>query len=327
VPDTDRRAWTIWRAWVPTNLREFQEDTAFERFVLDRATPLLPTSEATSVIDLGEGGSTSISVTPQPAVTSVSVGDVDSTRATSDQLSIDDIRPLLFGAAWKVLDLLVELRLEQEGIPHNRRRKTEYSIDLKVRKTRDNEVRPAAPFGDVGDLWQRVMRTYASTSDLRHSLIHRQLRVDRSTGAIGGTPRKSGQHAEQVLTNDEQSAICRVAGGVADAVIEEQLTTRRADQLKWLLDQLTSQHGQPSFGVPPAIGLIPVVIVRPPPNEVTLDFADIRRRARSAVSDVSHYDLTIHLPDGRVLACPLEDAPTAQATFSTDSLPDWLREE
>ena len=38
---------------MPSTLREFEGDTAFERYVLDRATPLLPRSQGKSVIELG----------------------------------------------------------------------------------------------------------------------------------------------------------------------------------------------------------------------------------------------------------------------------------
>ncbi|WP_159029073.1 hypothetical protein [Streptomyces viridochromogenes] len=87
-------------------------------------------------------------------------------------------------------------------------------------------------------------------------------------------------------------------------------------------------HELPSFGAPSATGLIPTVIVLgvpEPSNELTLDFAHIRARARAAVGGVSHYDLKIHLPDGRVLAWPLEDAPDSAETFSTDQPPEWLQ--
>ncbi|MET9861923.1 hypothetical protein ABZY93_21890 [Streptomyces smyrnaeus] len=73
-----------------------------------------------------------------------------------------------------------------------------------------------------------------------------------------------------------------------------------------------------------------MVIVRPPlgpSNDLTLDFAVIRVLARAAAGDVSHCDLKIHLPDERVLAGPLEDAPAAQDTFSVDPPPNWLRWE
>lgn len=71
-----------------------------------------------------------------------------------------------------------------------------------------------------------------------------------------------------------------------------------------------------------------MVIVRPAPGpsgDLTLDFADITSRARAAVGGVSHYDLEIRLPDHRVLAGPLEDAPQGQVTFAIASLPGWLQ--
>jgi hypothetical protein len=58
---------------------------------------------------------------------------------------------------------------------------------------------------------------------------------------------------------------------------------------------------------------------------LTLDFANLAARARAAVSDVSHYDLEIHLPDGRVLVGPLEDAPNGSVSFSVVNPPTWLK--
>jgi len=187
--------------------------------------------------------------------------------------------------------------------------------------------RPCRPSTADLTFWSRIMKIYASTAELRDALAHRRLTVDQSTGDIGGAPRPN-KPAPKALIGGEQSAFCRVAVGVADAVIKGELSTRRAGQLSWALDQLTSHHGQPPFGVSPARGLIPVVIVRPWPgqsNELMLDFAHIRDRAHAAVGGVSHYDLEIHLPDGRVLAGPLEDAPSGPVVFSVESPPGWLR--
>jgi hypothetical protein len=310
---------------MPTSLTEFEDDTAFERYVLDRATPLLPRSQTASVIELGAADSTRVAVGVQPAT--VHVGATDSAGSAGDKLSTDDIRPLLFGAAWKVLDQLIELGLELTGVSHDK--KWGYSIKFKVLQAESGRVAPVPSLGGRPDLWSRVMKTYASTEVLRNSLAHRRLIVDQSTGDIDGVP-IPGESVPKALTVGEQSAFCRVAGGVAEAVIDAELSTRRADQLSWALDQLTSRHRQPSFGASPADGLIPVVIVRPSPgpsNELTLDFARIGDHARAAVSGVSHYDLKIHLPDGRVLTGPMEDAPSGPVTFSVERPPGWLRWE
>ena len=308
---------------MPTSLTEFDEDTAFERYVLDRATPLLPRSQGTSVIELGEFNSVGVAIGGQPA--SVHVGLTDSAGSAGDQLSADDIRPLLFGAAWKVLDQLIELALEQAGVHHDRR--WDYSVKFKVTEAANGSVTPGPPFVGRPDLWLRVITTYASTDVLRNSLTHRRLIVDPATGDINGVPRP-GEPAPIALTVAEQSAFCQVAVGAAQAVIDGDLPTRLADQLSWTLDQLTSHHGQSAFGASPAQGMIPVVIVRPTPgpsDDLTLDFADIASRAQAAVGGVSHYDLEIHLPDHRVLAGPLEDAPQGRVTFALASPPRWLR--
>jgi hypothetical protein len=253
------------------------------------------------------------------------VGMTDSGGSAGNQLSADDIRPLLFGAAWKVLDQLIELALEQAGVPHDRN--SDYSIRFKVGEAASGSVTPVPPFDGRPDVWSRTIMTYASTHVLRHSLTHRRLIVDQATGDINGVP-KPGEPAPTALTVAEQSAFCPVAVGAAQAVIDGQLPTRRADQLSWTLDQLTSHHGQPPFGASPAQGMIPVVIVRPTPgpsDELTLDFTDIANRARAAVGGVSHYDLEIRLPDHRVLASPLENAPQGQVTFAVANPPGWLR--
>lgn len=308
---------------MPATHIEFEDSTAFERYVLDRAAPLLPRPEGTSVIELGEFDAAGVAIGVQPAI--VRVGSSDSAGSASNQLSSDDIRPLFFGAAWKVLDQLIELALEQAGMPHDRR--SDYTIKLKVREAANGAVIPVLPFASRPDLWLRVAMTYASTEILRNSLVHRQLIVDRATGDITGVARP-GEPVPAALTASEQWAFCKVAVGVAEAVINGQLPTRRAGQLGWTLDQLTAHHGQPPSGALPVQGVIPVVIVRPAPEssgEVTLDFAGIASRARAAVGGMSHYDLEIHLPDGRVLAGPLEDAAQSRVTFAVARPPGWLR--
>ena len=308
---------------MPTSLTEFDEDTAFERYVLDRATPLLPRSQGTSVIELGEFNSVGVAIGGQPAT--VDVGSTDSMGSAGDQLTADDIRPLFFGAAWKVLDQLIELAMEQAGVSHDRN--SEYSITFKVRGAASGSVTPVPPFDVRPDLWLRTIMTYASTHVLRNSLTHRRLIVDPATGDINGAPRP-GEPAPTALTVAEQSAFCQVAVGAAQAVIDG--SCQPAGQISsaghWISSPRTT--GQPAFGASSAQGMIPVVIVRPTPgpsDELTLDFADIDHRARAAVGGVSHYDLEIRLPDHRVLAGPLEDAPQERVTFALASPPGWLR--
>ena len=311
---------------MPTAAAEFADDTAFERYLLDRTTPLLPRSPAGSVIDCGDYPN-SISVAARPQAVRVEVTMTDSSGSGQDDLSLDDIGPLLFGAAWKVLDLLVELMLEQAGVSHDQR--SRYSINFKAREAEGGASSAVSPFASRLDLWSRVLKIYAGTRDLRHSLVHRRLKVDPATGDMHGEPSPSGP-APTPLTAREQMAFCQVAVAVAEAVIHDELQTRQANQLSWALDQLAAHHGEGSLGASPASGVVPVVIVRPqigPSNELTLNMTAIAECAQAAVQDVSYYDLKIYLPDQRVLAGHLEDAPTGSVTFPVDHPPPWLHWE
>ncbi|MFE2123549.1 hypothetical protein ACFW9U_23180 [Rhodococcus aetherivorans] len=307
---------------MPPNIAKFEDDTAFERYVLARGFPLVPQRHASNVVDLGD----ILSVAAQSAPPHAVVTGSDSSSSAEDQLRSEDIRPLTFGAAWKVLDLLVESRLVAAG-EHGQGQNKEYSIACKTQKARDGDVSAPPPFDDRGELWTRIMQCYAATETLRHSLVHRRLTLDPLTGNMIGTTR-SGEPDQLSFTVDEHSAFCCVAEGVAEAVISGELSERRANQLRWLLDQLVAHHSQLLFGVPRSDGLIPLVIVRPSvgaANEFELDFALIRDRAHAAVEGVTYYDLEVHLPNGRVLAAPLEDTPNERVPLSAESLPDWIR--
>ncbi len=307
---------------MPTNLAEFKDDTEFERYVLDRVAPLLPRSEGTAVIECGEG---SFGVTIGAPTVTARVQAGDSSGSANGELSRDDIRPLLFLAAWKVLDQLCELALEEAGErpDHGRR----WRIDQKAGKAEDGRVAPRPPFDAHPDLWARIMSAYANTTELRNSLVHRLSGVDPVTGDICGTG-KPGQPAPRPVTSDEQSPFCQIAVGAAEAVIKGALSSRQEGQLAWALNQLAAHHGQPPLNASPVRGLIPRVAVPVSPgssNDVTLDFAEIRSCARAGSPGASHYDVEIRLPDGRTLVGHLEDAPPGQASINLANPPDWLR--
>lgn len=127
---------------MPANLADFADDTAFERYILDRATPLMPREEGTSVIELEDVSSASVAVGAQPTVVRVGLFDAGGSGSAGKHLSTDDLRPLLFGAAWKVIDQLIEFALEAARVPHNQGR--HYTIGLKVREAANGNV-PVVP--------------------------------------------------------------------------------------------------------------------------------------------------------------------------------------
>ncbi|WP_040700135.1 hypothetical protein [Nocardia vinacea] len=307
---------------MPTSIAEFEDETAYERYVLEHTASFFPKVDGRSIIELGDGGTTSANVHVPPARVRVLVNDGTQSYDGSDGVDLRVVRAMIFGAAWKVLDLLVELSLNQGPAAKNR-----YRIEFKTQQATDGNVSPLAPLSTMPDVWNRVMMSYVATTALRHSLVHRCLEVDRTTGTMTATSDPRDPPALP-MTADEQVAFCRIADGVAQAVITGKLAPRQEDSVRWLLDQLVAHHGKDLYGVTAKDGLVPEVIIRPTlgaTNDVTIDFASVRQRALHAVGGVSYYDLRIHLPNGWILATPLEDAPDGRLTFSIDQLPAWLR--
>lgn len=293
---------------MPGDVAAFADETGFERIVLDRAMPLLPVSEARSVIDL-RGGAVGVSVTP--ATVHAYAGD------STSRIDLTVLRPLFFGAAWKVLDLLVELALGGISPP----------IEDKTRMAAQDIVPAIAPFYGQQQLWTRLMRTYATTKILRHSFVHRRFKVDETTGLLEGTPR-GNEPMPHPMTADEQLSFGQAAQGTAEAVIAGKLSRRQRDQFSWVLDQLGGHHGQPPLGGSPVHGVIPTVLVDAellPSGELRVDPVAILNGARQGVLDRDYFDLRVYLEDSRILAGTLEDAPKHPVILGIDNPPNWLQ--
>jgi len=138
----------------------FGVDSALERDLLRRALPLVPTSSDTSnrsVLDQATG------VTNHSVAATTSLG-----PAAESCIDLLAIRPLLTGAAWKVLDLLFEAALDEaEEIPVTGRN---MSIANKSRLAAKQAGRPS---GIGPTLWGAICEVYVGTIELRHSLVHR----------------------------------------------------------------------------------------------------------------------------------------------------------
>ena len=174
----------------------------------------MKTPEGGIVFGLGDDGSNSATVQ------AVVAGAVTSAGAPGDQFKFSEISPLIFGAAWKVLDLLVELRLEQLGVPRNR--PGGYTVEKKVEEVNNGTVSAPAPFnnpqGTLSTLWEQVLKCYAVTKELRHS---RYIDSSLSINQLAPSVERPGRLAfhRNPLTTAELDAFCRVSEGVAEAVI------------------------------------------------------------------------------------------------------------
>ena len=86
------------------SLAEFEESTAFERWMLEALVPLPARRPHQAVKD---SAANHVWITVESAVVRVYAGGIQEVQV--------DFRPLAFGAAWKVLDLLLELAYANAG--------------------------------------------------------------------------------------------------------------------------------------------------------------------------------------------------------------------
>jgi hypothetical protein len=304
---------------MPTDLVTFEEETAFERLALDRALPLVAPDTGVTTLDL-RGQEIRQHATIQPVTMGVSV--FDTVGGSGRAALVADLRPLLFGAAWKVIDLAVEWAMHEAAIPPAG--DGHYKIGPKTRAAGAG-ISPLAPFGIPSVAWDVTLAAYASTEVLRNDLVHRRATV-LPDGALMPTQVPGGSTGKP-LTAEQQESFCRVAQRLARALIEQKLEPRvEADMLSHL-ERLTDQHSRPvTGGVSSSVGILRVA-VKPfvdDDENLALDVPAIRIRAQR-VNPGPYYDLQIHLPNGEVLEADLERLPDAVISIDPANLEPAFR--
>jgi len=293
---------------------DFDLASALERDVLRRALPLIPSSgqkSARATLDLATG------------VIHAVVGVQDTLGASPEGcIELLQLRPLLTGAAWKVLDFVLEEALEQSGLTPDARRG--WSI---ARKTQEASARTGQPPNLSPTTWDALMGTYVETVQIRHSLVHRRAHIDAAKALVGvddlGTPLRP-------LSADEQDAFGRAVLRTAELVLAPSSDARIEGDLLHQLSQLTGVHGV-TIG---AAGSVPVQIipeltvsVDPDPTSPTKYALDIPFvRARQTWQTSPYVDLVIAFSDqaGRELRGRLEEAPDEVVAIDPDNPPPWL---
>jgi hypothetical protein len=291
---------------------DFDTSTALERDVLRRALPAVPSSGQSYARATLEPG--------QPA--EVAIGVIDTIGATPEScVERLALRPLLVGAAWKVLDLLLEAALDQAGVPPDQGRG--YSIGFKQRQAQAAAARPTQFAASV---WGSLMAVYDATVEIRHSMVHRRVHTD-ANGSLVGVDR-IGQSLRPMLPS-EQEAFARVVLVAADQALAPATDARSTSRLVRHLADLAALYGQSTTaaGAPDVVPELTVIIDPNPadPQRYLLDMADVR--VRNPFSAAGGYaDLIIKPRDrpGQELCGRLEEAPPDLVAIDPDAPPPWL---
>ncbi|MFC6086809.1 hypothetical protein [Sphaerisporangium aureirubrum] len=297
---------------------QLDQDSIFEQYILDEVAPALFPQPASQVMDYrGLGG--------VPFRLHAFAGGVPARMraVVNGRLTELDITPLVFGAAWKILDLTMDNILGPlpDGSPQRISKKINVA-------TNANGPSPApAPFVNETPLWKRFMHVYANTLDLRDSVVHRRLKP-HSDGRLEATPSHSQTTPGTVMTREELESFFRAVQGFYTVLIRGSIRTRERDNLLFLLDQLQTHH---RLGPLPGRPITRTALVLAHPRLLTS--GEFEYDARPVMKDALNrwptggVDLLLQLPDGSILGGDLEDAPGDKVVvFTLNKLPKWLRE-
>jgi hypothetical protein len=284
------------------------EATAFERFALAAALPLVNQEAAAGSVDF-RGANTATTIIGYEAL---------GTGLRDDLLR--NLRPLLFGAAWKILDNVIEY-----GINLAPGAKEKVTIRHKREKASAGPVRP---FDTENELWVRISGIYDGTAEARHCLIHRGFEL-----APDGTMTKIHDPLSNVhypdIAADEQDAICRLSQRVLLAVETERLGQRDRMDTVHCLDRLTRHHRQSVIGGGTLVGNAVLVIIDAirKPAGWCVDVPTVLARAREACPNARCFDVEIWFPATGLppIRGRLEEAPLdAELIVDPSAPPAWV---
>lgn len=291
---------------------EFEHDSALERDLLQRALPLIPTESdgsSRATIDLAEN-TAQVAISVGETLGPTPMGCVELLR----------LRPLLVGAAWKVLDLLLETALDESGFQPDTRRG--YSIETKACHAAAAEGRPQ--YVDAQP-WSALMEVYVETKELRHSLVHRRAHTDAANSLVGTD--ESGASLRP-MSADEQEAFVRSVLRVAELVTLTPPDERVEADLLRHLSALVGIHGQklPTVKLLDSLPEITVILDAEASTSDRYTFDVPALRARQPFREAIHADLVVQFRDrpGQDLRGRLEDAPDAIVAVDPDNPPTWL---
>lgn len=282
---------------------DFEDETAWERTVLALVIPAMPLTASGTSVDLRTNA---ISI----ELTSIVGGE-------SGEALRNSLLPLLFGAAWKIIDLALELAFAQAGLaPQNGRW---WRIDEKSQHA-GAHAGSLSGLSSTTDVWDALGVLYTRTREIRHALVHRRIQVDRSTRDLTGFD--TNGVALLPLSYDEQMAFCRLAQRAGQAVTEGTLRPRVEADLRKQLADLQRHHG---VAVPSnASNRPPVRVIDELPAGGQVDVQLLLREARARFPGAQYVDLELQLVDGRSLVGELESAPLGTATVDPAAPPGWL---
>jgi hypothetical protein len=292
-------------------LQRFEEETAFERYVISSFAFVDPDSAAQSA---------SADLRKKTGTIQVKVNVSDSLGSASVTGALAPFRALVFGAAYTITDLLVELAMRVRGGGASSGRLT---FATKVHGA--SGLAAVAPMDTAPSLWAVLMALYAWWEDAQHSLVHRTATVDLSTWALTGYDRAG--NTLPAISAAAQEAFARLADGAAVAVLAGSLAERELLYLGWYANKLAGHYGGSTVPAAHPEQLVPRVLIDLEPVGGTvwrLDRNAFVARAQEVFADRALFDAELFADTNR-FACRLDEVPEAVVEIDSTAVPGWLR--
>jgi hypothetical protein len=286
---------------------DFNQDTAFELYVLSAATPIAVDASSVPSATLSLSGGT------KHVQLSASVTFGMTVQGAVKELGLS---PLLFGAAWKTLDLLAD-HIMSAGAPVAR-----ISIATKTAAARGGLL-SFSPLSAYPDVLQRVWVAYANGEQYRHSLVHRRASVAANDDFIGvdskGAPLRP-------MSAAEQTAFCRMTQWTASFVASGAVQKRAMLRLAAELDALTMLTNLSALGYPAPSASVPKVTI-PVQSSDVVDMSYVRKLVYETFPSVTEVDVTFEVTDLQAVRylCALEAAPDVTLTMDETTNVPWLQ--
>lgn len=229
--------------------------------------------------------------------------------------------PLLFGAAWKILDLMMEFALNRAGLVPQRRGGWTIAEKTTLANLRSGD---ATILGVDQSTWDALLSLYINTSEHRHCLVHRILRVDSNPLRVSGHAKDGSMLLS--LSAEELVAIIACAQIVAEAVILGGADKRASEHLQYELDHLQRHTNATSLGGRKAARptVIRARLHEPTNHTCNINFARLQQETRGRQSS-TYFDVHLDFPEtGRCLTGRLETMPTSAVVIDLDYLPTYL---
>jgi hypothetical protein len=298
--------------------QDFADDTAYERLVL--VTVVDPNKPPPGVVfatnDIRGNGPPSLG---RGIYDSSSAGTVESFAAR--------FRPLAFGAAYKIVDFVVEMTMRLNGEPCPRGR---WMFAAKRAFTgRGVPARLPAPLDAAATShWLRITQLYATFNEYRHAVVHRRTHLEPN-GELTGVDQTGA--ALPPITVTEQDAFSRYATALSEALIEATVNQRRLNAMAWYLDARDSHHGCGVLGATePGTVIVKVIDDLQPSSSDhwNLDGARLHAHLRGQGLHPTDADAELHAADEGhdvIYGAHVEEVPDATVDVDPAALPSWLR--